>query len=169
MRAIRILLLIFLLGAFNASAQTSEYRYHSLFLYTFTKYIQWPANYQNADFTIGVYGSSPIEEFLQELSVNKTVGTQKIIIKKFNKVSEISKCHMIFIPASKSEDFDEVLQAVNGQSTLLVTEKAGLGKKGSGINFVMIDGKVKFELNKAATEKSNLKVSADLSKLAIEV
>jgi len=56
---------------------------------------------------------------------------------------------------------------VKGKGTLVITDKNGLGAKGSGINFKMIDNKLKFELNQKALEASNLKVSGSLSSMAI--
>jgi hypothetical protein len=52
---------------------------------------------------------------------------------------------------------------------LIITEKSGLAQKGSSINFIMQDNKWKFELNEAATQSAGLKVSRELSKLAINV
>jgi hypothetical protein len=53
------------------------------------------------------------------------------------------------------------------QPTLLITEEAGLGAKGSDINFITKDGKLAFELNQAAASKRNLKVSNTLTSMAI--
>ena len=50
---------------------------------------------------------------------------------------------------------------------LVVTEENGLGAKGSNINFIMREGKLAFELNQATLNKQNLKVSNELSRLAI--
>jgi hypothetical protein len=151
----------------KASAQ--DYKFHSVFMYNFTKYIQWPSAYQSGDFVIGVLGDSPIIESLEKMAENKTVGTQKFAIVKYGSTADISKCHMLFIPSGKSGDLAQALDKVAGQSTLVITEKAGMGKKGSSINFILVDGKWKFELNRGATEKSSLKVSGELARLAIEI
>jgi hypothetical protein len=61
----------------------------------------------------------------------------------------------------------EVIAKVNSQPILVVTEENGLGVKGSNINFIMREGKLAFELNQATLNKQNLKVSNELSRLAI--
>lgn len=152
------------------SAGTSEaqvQRYHSLFLYNFTKYIQWPATYQQGNFVIGVYGSSPIVEHLENIASNKTAGSQKFVIKKFSSPEEISQCHMLYLPSGESQNLALIKAKLQGQSTLIVTEQDGMAQKGSNINFVLVDGKVKFELNREVTANANLKVSSELSRLAI--
>jgi hypothetical protein len=49
----------------------------------------------------------------------------------------------------------------------VVTEEPGQGVKGSDINFIDKDGKLAFELNQNAVNKRKLKVSTELTRLAI--
>lgn len=152
----------------SAKAQ-DNYKFHSVYMYTFSKYIQWPSGYQSGDFVIGVLGDSPVIEHLEKLAQERTVGSQKLVITKFSSTEAISKCHMLFIPDHQSGELEKVLTKLEGRSTLIISETPGLAKKGSSINFVLVDGKWKFELNKASTEKLNLKVSAELTRLALPI
>jgi hypothetical protein len=158
-----------LLWSTSLKAQATDYRFHSVFIYNFTKYIQWPESYQSGDFVIGVLGNSPIAAELEKLSANKTVGMQKIIVRKFKSADEIGTCHILFLPVTGSNSFEEVQEKLKGKHTLVITEKSGLAQKGSGINFIQQDNKWKFELNESATQSAGLKVSKELSKLAINV
>jgi hypothetical protein len=153
-------------GSFSAYAQ--DYKYHSVFIYNFTKYIQWPSGAQNGTFVIGVLGNSSMLGELEKLMTNKTVGTQTIVIKKITNISESSSCHAVFIPSHKSGQFDAdpVLRA---KPVLFITEMEGLGKKGSHINFIIQDGKLRFELNQTTILESGLKVSSQLNSLALTV
>lgn len=160
-----ILVTGFLLASYVSQAQI--YNYYQIFIYNFAKYIQWPAEKQSGDFVIGVLGNSPITDKLKEMSQSKKVGIQSIKVVSFQNVDQISNCHILFIPADQSNYFDAVKSKVQNTSTLLITEEKNLGKKGSNINFIVVDGKLRFELNKMETEKANLKVSSDLTKLAI--
>jgi len=94
---------------------------------------------------------------------------QKIVIRKFKSADEISNCHILFVPVTGSNNFEEVQEKLKGKHTLVITEKSGLAQKGSGINFVQQDNRWKFELNESATQSAGLKVSKELSKLAINV
>lgn len=152
---------------FSYAAQAQMYNYYQIFMYNFTRYIQWPADKQNGDFVIGVLGNSEVTPRLEKMANSKKVGSQAIKVKEFKSVNDINSCHMIFIPSNKSGELNVVKNKLKGNSTLIITEKEGLGKEGSAINFIVKDGKLRFELNKAATEKAQLKVSGDLAKLAI--
>jgi hypothetical protein len=140
-----------------------------IFLYNFTKYIEWPVEYKTGDFVIGVLGVTLLMPELDNLSKTKMIGSQKCVIKYYNQVKDIQKCHMLFIPTDKSEDMESILKQVKGMNTLIITEKAGYAKKGAAINFVSVDNKQKFELNKANVGKYGLKVSSTLLSLGIIV
>jgi hypothetical protein len=161
-------LLVVVFFAFNAIAGMAQnYKMHTVFIFSFTRYIQWPSTYNGGDFEILVLGDSPIVEELKSMAQVKKVGDRPIKITKINSPSEIRKCNILFIPASKSEKIDEVLGKVTTQSILVVTEEPGLGAKGSNVNFIIKEGKLAFELNQGAASKQGLKISNELSRLAI--
>lgn len=148
-----------------ASAQ--GYKLHSVYVYGFTRYVEWPTDYSSGDFEIFVLGDSPIIDQLKEMATAKKVGDRSIKVTKINSVAELRKCNILFIPASQSSQFATVLTKIANQSTLIITEEPGLGAKGSDINFITKDGKLAFELNQAAASKHNLKISNALMGMAI--
>lgn len=154
---------------FSVKAQVGDYKFHTIYVYNFTKYIEWPGTYKSGDFIIGVYGSSPIISQLRSATANKTVGTQKIVVKQYNNLASIDNPHILFIPNLQSKNLDAIKKKLEGKATLLVTEKTGLAKQGSHINFILRDGKWKIELNSAEAEAAGMKVSSQLSRIAIPV
>lgn len=160
-----ILIVIIALGSIRASAQS--YNLHPLYIYSFTKYVQWPDTYNQGDFEILVYGESPIIEELNKMASVKKVGDRVIKVTKITSVAAIKKCNILYVPSKKSGELTDVLTKVTGLSTLVITEDPGMGAKGSNINFIIKDGKLTFELNQSAFNKQNLKVSNELTRLAI--
>lgn len=140
------------------------------FIYNFTKYIDWPEKYKEGNFVIGVLGTSAFYNDLTALLSTKTVGNQKFEIKSFTSAESVAGiCHILFIPAENSAMLPDILKKMKGKSTLIVTEKSGLAKQGSAINFIVENNKQRFELNKTNIAKYNLKVSSTLFALAIQV
>ena len=103
------------------------------------------------------------------MAASKTVGSQKIVVKKFASAGEIGKCHVIYVPASKKGSLGDVKAKIGGNSTLVVSSCDGGAKAGAAINFVTVGGKLKFELNKANAKSQKLNVADALSQLAIIV
>lgn len=140
---------------------------YSMMVYNFIKYVQWPDHTEGGEFVIGVVGNSELYTTLNAWYGGKPRGSKTYVIRKFNSAADVTGCQVVFIDKSKSNEFDAVNNKVKGKGTLIITDKAGLGEKGSGINFKNVDNKLKFELNQRALEAANLKVAGALSSMAI--
>jgi hypothetical protein len=168
MKKFNVLLIATFISVGSAIAQERPiHEIYSMMVFNFTKYVQWPDHTETGEFVIGVIGNTDVYNTLQTWYGGKPKGSKTYVIKKFNSSSEVTDCHVLFIDRSKSSEFESVNDKVKGKGTLVITDKNGLGQKGSGINFKTIDNKLKFELNQKAVEASNLKVSGALSAMAI--
>jgi hypothetical protein len=167
-KCIKYVLVLQMLFLISTAFAQSE-KLHTVFIYNFTKHIEWPQEYRQGDFIIGVLGSSPIVAELEQLASTRSVAGQKIVIEKFKNADEITKCHIIYIPQSKSDEIDAVISAVKDFSTLIVTDKKGMARAGAAINFIVEGSKQKFELKRSNATKYGLKISSDLERLAIVI
>lgn len=161
------LLLLALLIFFNVAAFSQNYQLHSVYMYSFIKYVQWPSQDVEGDFLIGVVGESPILEHLEKMASTKKAGSRKIVIRKYNDVTEIEQTHMLFLAKELNNQLPALLKRAGNKHTLIITEEEGMGSEGSNINFVVRKGRLAFELNKSAMQRSSLKVSNELTRLAI--
>ena len=160
-------LVFFLLFTPKTYAQNSMAEAQAIFIYNFTRLIEWPPDYKTGDFVIGVYNSSEVFTQLTNYMNGKRVGGQNIKILKFNYITDISKCHILFVSLNKTKDMTTLLGIVGTNKTLLITEKRGALNEGSAINFVIIDDKLKFELKVSNAAKSGLKVHSNLEAMAV--
>jgi hypothetical protein len=163
----KTLVFLFFVLSFLTSQAQNNYKLHSLFIFSFTRYVQWPDTHNQGDFEIVVLGDSPLIEELKVMAQAKKVGDRAIKVSKINSITELKKCNILFVPAAKSPQIADVIGKVSTQPILIVTEESGLAAKGSNINFVQREGKLAFELNQTSINKQNLKVSNELSRLAI--
>jgi hypothetical protein len=163
------LILLFFIFFYGVIAFSQDERFKALFMYNFTKYIEWPSDKQNGDFVIGVFGSSPIQSELELIAQKKKVGTQNIVVKLINSPAEVKDCNFIYIPENKSARAQEILNACSGSGTVIITDKPGLAKTIAGINYVQNNGKQSFEINKKNLEKQGVKVNSMLLSLGIPV
>lgn len=156
-------------GFTPAGAVDTNAKIKAVFIYNFTKYIEWPQTYKEGEFTIGIVGESPLYSELIKMTQTKKVANQSLLVKKFNTAQEVSKCHILYLSKDKSGEMSSLLKTLKNNSTLIVTEEPGLVDKGAGINFIIKDNRQKFELNKGNVEKYKLKVSSSLEALAFTV
>jgi hypothetical protein len=142
----------------------------AIYIYNFTKYIEWPENYKEGNFVVGVLGTNTaLVTELTKMAASKTVGTQKFEIKAVASPTDCAKCHIVYIQSDNSGQLSDVIGKVKGKSALIVTDKSGLATKGAGINFFIDGNKQKIELNKSNIEKYKLKVASTLVEMAVQV
>lgn len=164
----RTLLAVLVVVLATANAQERPlHEVYSMMVFNFIKYVQWPDHAENGEFIIGVIGNTEVYNTLNSWYGGKPRGNKTYVIKKFTSAADLSDCHVVFIDKSKSNEFEAVNAKVKGKGTLVITDKAGLGEKGSAINFKYVDNKLKFELNQKAVEAANLKVAGSLTSMAI--
>jgi len=151
--------------AHEAFGQNEKFK--ALFIYNFTKYIEWPST-GGQTFVIMVLGDSPIVNELSTISQVKKVGTHSISVKKVNSISEINDCHILYVASSKSRLVPDLVTKLQSKNILIITDEM-ISKAGFGINFVVKDGKQAFEVSKGNIENHNLKINSGLLALGIPV
>jgi hypothetical protein len=151
----------------NVSAQKEKFQ--SLFIYNFSKYVKWPDGLPTDKFVIGVIGSTEMTKALESMATNRKVNGTDIIVKQFSSASEVEDCHILYISESASSKLSSIVSDIGDKPVLIVSDTPGMAKKGSVINFIEEEGKIKFELNQKYAESRGLKVSGSLVSLAILV
>jgi len=152
-------------GAALSQAGEKESDLKAAFIYNFTKYIDWGAPLSDP-FIIGVVGSSPVYNSLQEIAATKMVNDKKIVILHFNNPDEITSCNILFISANSYFSLASVLARID-KGTLTISEQPGFAGLGTAFNFVVDHDKLKFEANIKSIDEAGLKASSKLLKLAI--
>lgn len=142
----------------------------AIYIYNFTKYIEWPDSYKEGSFVIGFIGkNTALLTELSKMADSKKAGNQNIEIRNISTLDDNSKYNIVFLLSDNSSQLSEVVAKAKGKSTLIVTEKDGLATKGAAINFIVEENKQKIELNKANIEKYKLKVAESLVKMSKQV
>ena len=118
---------------------------------------------------VGVMGEDDVYNTLKLWYDGKPKGSKKYSIKKITSASEAATCQVVYLGKTKSRDFEDIKGSISGKSVLTITDGNGLGEKGSCINFKVVGGKLKFELNQASVNSSNLKISSQLASMAIMI
>jgi hypothetical protein len=168
-KALLITSLLLVSVFFQAKAQTQIARAQAMFIYNFSRLIEWPANYKTGSFIIGILGNSPLEEQLLVYTSGKRVGSQPITVKSFASPSDITTCHILFVPFNGTKQLPNVLTSIQGKSTLIITEKNGAIEEGSAINFVVVGDKLKFELSTVYAVNHDIKISSKLNEMAYKI
>lgn len=154
----------------NANVEKVLPKIHSVYIYHLTKYFIWPQDFSQKNFIIGVFGreSAEVSKELKAMAEIRKANGQEIVIKRFNTPDEVSPdCHILYVPYESSNYLSDILRKTQKHPVLVITAKEGLGRVGSPVNLITIDGKISFELNVDAIEKRALKFAQQLKAIAI--
>jgi hypothetical protein len=156
-------------GVSPARADASrEYQLKAAFLYNFAQFVEWPADAfasGDAPIVIGVLGDNPFGGALEQAVRGKSVNGRGIQIRYYPSIESIDRCHVLFVSSSQRFNTAAVLQKA-GDSTLTVGDYDGFTRDGGLFRFLTEANKVRFEVNLDAAQRSRLKISSKLLKLA---
>ncbi|MFW5699331.1 MAG: YfiR family protein [Bacteroidota bacterium] len=158
---------VFLIFFAYTFGQTGIPKAQSMFIYNFSRLVEWPAGQKSGDFVIGVVGNSNVYSEIQTFTAGKKVGNQSITVKQFNDFEDVTPSHILFVSYSKSSKLEDALSGISN-GTLIITEKRNMLADGAVINFLIESDKLKFELDDANAQKMGLKVSSSLQNMAVK-
>lgn len=165
-RIVCLACILMITGANTIRAQQeTDYAVRANIIYRFTKYIDWPEDKKSGDFVIGFVGESPLYDYLKKFIANKTVGNQKIIIKTFSTSLQVFDCHILIICENERFFIKKIATATANFPMLIVTAEEGLAQKGSCINFIIEDDRLKLEINKKNILQRHLNIATELLEL----
>ncbi len=152
----------------------NEYVVKAGFLYSFTKFIDWPEdklkNKKKGRFNLCLFGENPFGNILKNLAKKRKFKGSELIIKENPPSDHLKKCHILFIPRPYGSFLKSLLKIIGKAPVLVVTEETGLADQGAGINFVIKEGKknkIRFQINRKAVERGRLWISSELLKLGL--
>ncbi len=145
-------------------------KFQAAYIYNFTNYVEWPESYKSGNFVIGILGSGEgVTNELTTIAQKKKAVNQPIEVVEVHPGSNISKCHILFIPESQGKSAKAAIQKAAQYNTLFITMHDEGINVGAAINFILSSGKLRFELRPDNAKSQGLKINPALQKLASKV
>lgn len=154
------ILLFFLLLLGSIQAQVPENEYKAAFIERFTRFVEWPTDFDDDTFNIIVIGETPIKTSLDELFENTNIKNLEVEIKYTDEIQDIKDANLVYISASEKRRLNEILSVTNNSPILTISGTEGFGTKGVHINMYIEDNYIRYEINEESIKNSNLNVSS---------
>jgi hypothetical protein len=158
-----------LLAAGTDVQPVGEYQVKAAFLYNFAKFVEWPGSAfksANEPVTICVLGRNPFGNTLEDAVAGKVVEGRTFAVRQISGMQGAGGCRILFVSGSERKQFRAGAASIAGQGLLTVGEWKEFIADGGVVNFKLESGKVRFEINVAAAERENLRISSKLLSLA---
>ncbi len=169
-KSFKYLLALFCLISFRfqqPSSYDANSKVKATFIYSFTRYFEWPEKKRVDNFVIYVVGKNEnLVSILKNLSETKKVGVQAIEVKNSQAFDPSINSNIIYFCPDALKPVSEAASKNKAKGTLVIAEAPGACKSGASINFIYVDSKLKFEYNKSTAVKAGLKTNDDLKPMA---
>lgn len=167
---LRLVIVLFVLVLFvsgKAYASQREDAIKSGFIYNFARYSQgeWFNAKSTSHYTICSFNTQFINvatQTLQKRSVDKAPVKLQLLD---NVNTNITDCNTLYISKEDKERWADLTKSSTSTKMMLVGEFDGFIKEGGHINFFIVGGKVRFEVNPKGLKNSGIKMSSTVLRL----
>ncbi|HYD57113.1 MAG TPA: YfiR family protein, partial [Burkholderiales bacterium] len=141
--------------------QAAEHEVKAAFLFKFPAFVEWPGRPGPEDpFVIAVAGAPEVAEELRMLARGRTLNGRPIAVREPADPQGAAGAHMVFVGGAAGARLPHFARALAGTSALLVAETPGALEHGAMLNFVVSEGRVRFDVAVDAAEASRLRINA---------
>ena len=147
----------------------SEQVVKAAFLFNFARYVEWREGVfasDSAPIRLCVAGSGEFEGVLSGTVGGRAVGKRAVEVDSITALDQVEGCHLLFFDARSGFDAGAVVTALADRSVFTIADEPGFALGGGIANFIVVDQKVRFEINPAAARRAKLKISSSLLRLA---
>lgn len=148
-----------------------EYRLKAAFLYNIARLVEWPQESvatATQPFPICFMGEDVFGDALDSLK-EKQVRNRPVQLQKNVSLAQVEQCYILFISNSEKDRLEEILRALKKKPVLTVGDSEGFAERGTVVNMLRDDKKVRLEINSQAAKRANLNVSPTLFELSTPV
>jgi len=149
-----------------------EYQVKAAFLFQFSRFVEWPPeSFSRADapLVICVLGSNPFGSALQEIAAGEVVQAHPLSVEARDRVEDVADCHIVFVSGRDENVTRQALGYLSGRRVLSVSDSSDFARRGGIIGLVMVDGKVRVQVNRNSADTAQLRISAKLLRVADQI
>jgi hypothetical protein len=166
-----VLGLVLLPGKAVMADDSLEYGVKAAFLYKFSFYVEWPATAfasPASPINLCIAGGDPFGPTLEKVTGRESINGRSIVIRRIKTVERNTGCHILYVGATEASHSVQIMEAVRGSNVLTVSDAGGAGAAGI-IDFVIVNNRVRFNIDDEAAAQNGLVISSKLMSLALNV
>lgn len=144
------------------------YPVKAIHLARFPAFVAWPSavfETPESPLRLCIGGSDPFGPAIDRIAREERIGDHPITVVRLPAVAKGADCQMLFLSASRDQTPREALAAVAGRPVLTIADE-GVDAPGAMIQFVTVEGRLRFEIRGEVAQAEGLVVSSKLLSLS---
>jgi len=146
----------------------TEYDVKAAFLLNFVRFVDWSDRMRgdtDKELILGIAGEDRFGNALNLIRGAK-VKNRTLVIKNVVDSNSLINCDILFISSSEKDRLPTLMAALKDLPILTVSEIEGFAQRGGIINFIIVEKKIRFEINPDAAKQVGIHISSQLLQLA---
>ena len=135
------------------------------YLYKFAPFVTWP-NTPGDSMTICIVGTDPFGAVLDRAIAGQGYNGRPFRVMRLPAINVNSGCSVAYLSGSGDQSVASALKILKGESVLTVTQSS---QAPGMIDFVNLQGHIRFRVDLAAANESHLEISSKLLAMATSV
>ncbi len=141
----------------------------ALYIFDLAKYIEYGSGFvDSANFKIGVLvGDYNLINEMGNLARTRTrIQDKPVLVSGYRNLESLTHLQVLYVDKKAGFDLGRIKSVIKGKQTMLITE--GYEFRESMINFIVVDGKPRFDINEEYVEQEGMSVPQSLLFTAIK-
>jgi len=146
----------------------TEYDVKAAFLLNFIRFVNWSEQAGGGKGNELVLGIAGKDNFGNSLNLIRgaQIKNRTLVVKNAVDHNSLTSCDILFISSSEKDRLPSLMAALKDLPILTVSEIEGFAARGGMINFIIVENKVRFEINPDAAKQAGINISSQLLQLA---
>jgi hypothetical protein len=156
--------------ALAASDNPLEYAVKATYLYKLPPFVEWPPAAHagpSSPFNLCIVGDDPFGDTLDRAVLSQRVGERGFTVLRLRLTDSAQACHIMYVSGPSAQLVADALSKVRGRPVLTVTDSVAEPQAKGIVNFLIRDGRVRFEIDDRAAAENSLSISSKLLSLAV--
>jgi len=143
------------------------------YLHKLPGFVEWPTQSfasPSSPIVVGVAGAAPVFEELARIAKGRLVVGRAVEAHAIDVPADVPReLHVLFIGPEAARSSRALVEAARARHALIVTDLSDGLAAGAAVQFVQVEGRLRFEISLAGARKCGLKLSSQLMGVAWKV
>lgn len=151
-----------------AAAEAAD-QVKAAFLFNFARYVEWPASAfagASAPIRLCLIAERDFEAVVDATVSGRRVGERPVQVEGIHGLAAAKGCHLLFLGEASGPSAPVVVEQLGALAIFTISDAPGFAAEGGIANFILVDSKIRFEINPSAARRAGLKISSSLLRLA---
>ena len=165
---VAVLTAFVLAGVPAATQSVSAPELKAGYLFTFTKFVEWPADVvpAGAPLLLCVVNDSAVADLLAQTIRGRSVDSHGLTVRHVKPDTPLPTCHVLYLAGSDRKRALDIVGTLDDALVLTVSDAAGFAKTGGMVELFIEEGRMRFAVNIDALERAHVRLSSRVLALA---